>query len=117
VEPACSDYPDPADQAHCNAVLQCIRQTNCIAHGSVPCYCGDAVDIVSCKASLASAMGECRDVIAAAYPAGTDATTIVNGLGDVSTPAGGAMSLGECDHDFCGSPGIGGNAECVPYCK
>jgi hypothetical protein len=117
VQPACSDYTTAAAVSSCNAVLDCARSTNCIALGNVNCYCGPGVDIVSCKSDAANAQGACKATITAAFPAGANATTIVNGLGDVSQPGGGAMALAECDHDFCGSPGLGGNQECVPYCK
>src|SRR5262249_52671551 len=34
----------------------------------------------------------------------------------VRFPSGGALSLGQCDHDNCGDPAFGGGRECVPYC-
>lgn len=44
-------------------------------------------------------------------------SSIVNSIGDVTIPGGAALNLGQCDHDFCGDPSVGGNNECIPYCK
>src|SRR5204863_3731533 len=49
--PICEDFADPKDQTRCQAVLDCIRVSNCIATGSVSCYCGPDLNIVTCKSN------------------------------------------------------------------
>jgi hypothetical protein len=45
-----------------------------------------------------------------------DASNLLN-LTKVNLPGGGALSLGQCDHDNCGDPALGGDGTCVPYCR
>jgi hypothetical protein len=49
-------------------------------------------------------------VIIAGFPSGTTSGAIFSGLTDVGQPAGGAVSLLQCDHDLCAT-------QCIPYCK
>ena len=108
-QPFCTDYPAAADQAACNAVQKCVRQTNCIALGITNCFCGNT-DMNTCTGSLSGPAGACKSEIIAGFPSGTTAAAILSGLTDVSAPAGGAMSLESCDHDNCAT-------QCIPYCK
>ncbi len=109
VVPGCTKYAaGSSDRTRCEAVLTCIRSTGCVAKGSVDCYCGSN-DAFACMAD-ANAKGVCKDAIAAAFPAGSNAATVVNGLNDLSTPGGTALALGDCDAASCGG-------SCVPYCK
>jgi hypothetical protein len=121
LQPACSDFANPADQASCQAALDCVRNTNCIAFGNVACFCGSDLDIVSCKnnpvGGATGAHGACITQIQAAFPSGSSPAAIVNSIGDVTIPGGAALNLAQCDHDFCGDPGLGGGNECIPYCK
>ncbi len=112
-QPACSDYATPGDPDLCQTVLDCIRSTNCIATGTTFCYCGNA-NLSSCQAG--SGTGACKAQIRAGFKSTDDAFILLN-LTKVHYPAGGAMSLGQCDHDNCGDPIMDGMEECVPYCK
>jgi hypothetical protein len=109
LQPFCSDYSTAADRTACANVQRCVRQTNCAANGLVSCYCGNT-DLNSCTGSFDGAVGPCKDSIIAGFPSDTKPANVVSGLTDVSTPAGGAMLLDQCDHDLCA-------AECVPYCR
>ena len=117
-QPDCQDFSS-ADRASCQNVLDCIRETNCIASGNVACFCGNDLDIVSCKkypvGGTTGAHGACVSQIRAAFPPRASPSAIVNTLGDVTIPGGAALNLGQCDHDFCGVPALGGKNECVPY--
>jgi len=115
-QPACGDYTNADDRALCQATLDCIRATNCIAAGQTPCYCGMGVSLAACQAG--GGTGACKSQIEAAFKT-TVPSVILMSFGKVDLPGGGAMSLSLCDHDNCGSPnvGAGGNNECVPYCK
>jgi hypothetical protein len=108
-QPLCSDYKSDADKTSCLAVQRCVRQTNCISVGATACFCGNT-DLNTCTGSLAGATGVCKDAIVAGFPPNTTSAAILMGLFDVIHPAGGAMSLAECDRDNCAD-------ECVPYCK
>jgi cysteine-rich repeat protein len=112
-QPACSDYLDPADRALCEAVLGCIRVTDCIANGPTFCYCGNT-NVATCQSG--GGTGDCKVQIQAGLKSTNDGANLLN-LTKVQFPAGGAMSLGLCDHDNCGYPDFGGNNECLPYCK
>jgi hypothetical protein len=112
-QPACDDYTTPGDPALCTAVLTCIRTSNCVAAGVTSCYCGTA-SLSACVAGNGN--GACRSVIEAGQKS-TNASSILLNLTNVTLPAGGALSLGQCDHDNCGTPANGGNNECIPYCK
>jgi hypothetical protein len=96
-------------------VLDCIRVTNCIANGTTYCYCGSAT-LGNCQGG--SGVGACKTQIQAGFKSTNDSMILLN-LTKVQFPGGGAMSLGQCDHDSCGDPNLpqGGNNECVPYCK
>jgi hypothetical protein len=114
VAPGCTRFADgTSDRAKCEDVLQCIRDSNCIAVGNVKCYCGSA-DIGGCTAAQSTADGVCKARIEAAYPAGSTAAVIVSGIGDPTIPGGAALALGQCDRSFCGATG---NGECTPYCS
>jgi hypothetical protein len=94
-------------------VLGCIRTSNCIQNGPTFCYCGNAT-LGNCQAG--QGIGACKTEIQAGLKSTNDAANLLN-LTNVRFPAGGALSLGLCDHDNCGDPNSGGNNECVPYCK
>jgi hypothetical protein len=81
--------------------------------GTTFCYCGNAT-LANCSSGLGA--GACKAQIQAGLKSTDDAMNLLN-LTKVQFPGGGAMSLGQCDHDNCGSPDFGGNNECVPYCK
>jgi hypothetical protein len=118
-QPYCQDLTVAADKTHCQAVLDCIRQTNCIATGNVSCFCGADLSVASCKSNpiggTTGAHGACRDQIIAAFTAGATPGNIVDNIGVVTIPGGAALSLGQCDFTNCGD--ITGTNECVPYCK
>jgi hypothetical protein len=111
-QPACSDY-STADAPLCEAVLGCIRVSNCVAIGVTSCYCGTA-NVADCLGGLGN--GACRAQIEAGLKM-TAPNAILLSLTNVRLPAGGALSIGQCDHDNCGSPDNGGSNECVPYCN
>jgi hypothetical protein len=112
-QPFCSDYLTQADQARCSDVLTCIRTTNCIANGVTFCYCGTTT-LSACSAG--SGNGACKSVVEAGSGQTTPTNVLLN-LTNPRFPSGGAMSLGQCDHDNCGDPAFGGANECIPYCK
>jgi cysteine-rich repeat protein len=114
VAPGCSRFTaGSTERTQCTDVLACIRSTNCIGQGNVNCYCG-AASIVACKGSAAVATGACKDKITAGFPAGSDAASIVNNIAELTSPAGAALALGQCDYSFCGEVAA---SECVPYCQ
>jgi len=110
-QPGCSDYQNPADQALCQAVINCVRKSNCHAPSALSCFCGTA-DATAC-AAVGGANGVCKAEIEAGFK-NTDPTFIRTNLLLVSLPGGGALNLLQCDRDFCGNSG---GRECVPYCK
>jgi hypothetical protein len=112
VQPSCSDF-GTSDAALCTAALNCARINNCAANGVSTCYCGAGVSIANCKAGLAA--GVCKSQIEAGLKS-TDPNFITGNLVKVTLPAGAALSLVLCDHDFCGSIN-GAMNECLPYCK
>jgi hypothetical protein len=112
VQPACSDY-SATDAPLCDAVLTCIRVSNCVAGGVTSCYCGTA-SLADCLGGLGN--GACKTQIEAGLKS-TAPNAILLGLTNVALPGGGALSLGQCDHDSCGTPANGGNNECLPFCK
>jgi hypothetical protein len=111
-QPACSDYAG-GDVALCTSVLSCIRTTNCTAGGITSCYCGTAA-LAACQGG--SANGACKSQIELGLKTTSPGTILLN-LTNVALPGGGALSLGQCDHDNCGTPANGGNNECIPFCK
>jgi len=111
-QPACSDYSG-GDVALCDAVLTCIRTSNCVANGVTFCYCGNAT-LADCQGGLGT--GACKAEIQAGLKSTNDNANLLS-LTNVRFPAGGALSVGQCDHDNCGDPNLGGNSECVPFCK
>ncbi len=113
-QPACGDYATAEDRALCQATLDCIRATNCIAGGQTSCYCGAGVSLATCQGG--GGTGACKTQLEAGFKT-TVPSIILMSFSKVDLPAGGAMSLGQCDHDNCGSPLLDGNNECVPYCK
>lgn len=118
VAPGCFVFPAASpERDQCNAVLNCIRVSNCHALGALNCFCGPGVDIVSCKADLANATGVCKTQVVAGYPAGSTAAFIVDNSTRADIPAAEALALAQCDFAFCGLPELGGFNECIPYCQ
>jgi cysteine-rich repeat protein len=118
-QPRCSDFSDQKSRDACYSTYACLVRTECYLgeSGSLECYCG-STDIVACKDG--NGTGACRKEIDAAFakaPAGlpvVDSNAIVNSFSDVSIPAGAALNLLQCAHDYCGDPKFGGNWECSP---
>jgi hypothetical protein len=71
--------------------------------------------LASC--SSGGANGACKAQIEAGLKTTDPSVILMRLTNHVELPAGGALSLGQCDHDSCGTPANGGNNECIPYCN
>ena len=96
-----------ASTANCNAVLDCVRNSNCAVNKTTDCYCGPSTTASACAAGQGN--GACKAAIEVGAGT-TDPNTILANLTNVGTPTGSAMSLIFCDEQACPSA-------CMPYCK
>ena len=96
-----------AGTEQCNAVLSCMRTTNCASARLVDCYCG-TVAAGNCV-NPGQANGACKAAIEAGMNS-PDPATIIRRLNEPSYPSGAAGALVYCDWMVCRS-------ECMPYCN
>jgi len=130
LQPRCSDFADAKSKDACYRTYACLVRTQCYLQSdpsssdskscvtsALYCYCGDA-DNVTCKDG--NGTGPCKAEIDAAFTAApgdlpvVDSNSIVNNFGDVLAPAGAALSVLQCAHDWCGCPSNAGQWECSP---
>lgn len=128
VQPRCADFPDSTSQGACYAAYACMVRTECflsthaildggVVDGVLSCICG-TTGLLACKDGGGN--GPCKSEIEAAFRAApgsltvVDDNAIINSFGDITIPAGAALNLMQCEHDYCGDPALGGGWECSP---
>jgi hypothetical protein len=96
----CDDFASDDEQARCQRLYACMRDSGCVRNSDPSaCWCG-GVDTADCEQGLAQANGPCVQQFIDA--AGTNIPTLIDERStDPTYPIGGAINLATCRSVYC----------------